>query len=313
METSLPTSTHERVINPFTDWGFKHVFGREENKELLMGFLNQLLKPDVPIRDIQYLNTEITPDDPELRRCLFDVLCIDEEGDYYLVEMQKALDRHIKSRLVYYVCRLVDHMGKHNQEWHYNQIKRVYAICLMDFTYEKDPTLCQHISLRSKQTGTVFSDILNIITLQIPCIRAKTLTECTESYEMLLYLLRAMSKNMKTKEELLAEIEATNLPDKELFRRVINTVTENLTAEQWAEYGRDLEKYTRTISEYRSAREAGWEQGREEGREEGRREGREEGREESQRIIAKTMKDNQAAVDFISKCTGLSVSEIESL
>ena len=115
METSLPTSTHERVINPFTDWGFKHVFGREENKELLMGFLNQLLKPDVPIRDIQYLNTEITPDDPELRRCLFDVLCIDEEGDYYLVEMQKALDRHIKSRLVYYVCRLVDHMGKHNQ------------------------------------------------------------------------------------------------------------------------------------------------------------------------------------------------------
>ena len=90
METSLPTSTHERVINPFTDWGFKHVFGREENKELLMGFLNQLLKPDVPIRDIQYLNTEITPDDPELRRCLFDVLCIDEEGDYYLVEMQKA-------------------------------------------------------------------------------------------------------------------------------------------------------------------------------------------------------------------------------
>lgn len=40
METSLPTSTHERVINPFTDWGFKHVFGREENKELLMGFLN---------------------------------------------------------------------------------------------------------------------------------------------------------------------------------------------------------------------------------------------------------------------------------
>ena len=109
---------------------------------------------------------------------------IDEEGDYYLVEMQKALDRHIKSRLVYYVCRLVDHMGKHNHEWHYNQIKRVYAICLMDFTYEKDPTLCQHIMLRSKQSGAVFSDILNIITLQIPCIHAKTLTECTESYEM---------------------------------------------------------------------------------------------------------------------------------
>ena len=110
-----------------------------------------------------------------------------------------------------------------------------------------------------------------------------------------------MSKNMKTKEELLAEIDATNLPDKELFRRVINTVTENLTAEQWVEYGRDLEKYTRTISEYRSAREAGWEQGRE------------EGREESRRKIAKTMKDNLSPVEFISKCTGLSAKEIEDL
>ena len=84
METAFQNRTQERVINPFTDWGFKHVFAREENKGLLMGFLNLLLEPDAPIRDITYLNTEITPDDPDLRRCLFDVLCIDEEGDYHL-------------------------------------------------------------------------------------------------------------------------------------------------------------------------------------------------------------------------------------
>ena len=100
METTVLPSTHERVINPFTDWGFKHVFGREENKELLMGFLKLLLKPDIPIRDIQYLNTELTPDDPELRRCLIDVLCIDAEVDDHVRVTQKALDGNIKSRLV---------------------------------------------------------------------------------------------------------------------------------------------------------------------------------------------------------------------
>gem|GEM_PF-5440455 len=36
----------------------------------------------------------------------------------------------------------------------------------MDLTYEKDPTLYQHIMLRSKQTGAVFSEILNIITFR---------------------------------------------------------------------------------------------------------------------------------------------------
>ena len=34
-------------INPFIDWGFKYVFGREENKDLLTGFLNLLLEPEV--------------------------------------------------------------------------------------------------------------------------------------------------------------------------------------------------------------------------------------------------------------------------
>lgn len=39
----------EKYINgpatrPFTDYGFKHPFGEEPNKDLLLGFLNELLK-----------------------------------------------------------------------------------------------------------------------------------------------------------------------------------------------------------------------------------------------------------------------------
>lgn len=30
-------------------------------------------------------------------------------------------------------------MSQHSQEWDYGQIKRVYAICLMNYTYERDP------------------------------------------------------------------------------------------------------------------------------------------------------------------------------
>ena len=32
-----------RFINPFTDYGFKFLFGREVEKELLIDFLNDLL------------------------------------------------------------------------------------------------------------------------------------------------------------------------------------------------------------------------------------------------------------------------------
>ena len=71
-------SVNERLrkdpINPFVDWGFKYVFGREENKDLLIGFLNLLLEPEVAISDIRYLNTELLGDSPELKRCVVDVL-----------------------------------------------------------------------------------------------------------------------------------------------------------------------------------------------------------------------------------------------
>ena len=77
-------------INPFTDWGFKYIFGREENKDLLKGFLNLLLESEVKIRDIHYLNTELLGYRPELKRCVVDVLATDEEGNRYLIEMQNG-------------------------------------------------------------------------------------------------------------------------------------------------------------------------------------------------------------------------------
>ena len=40
------TDFAEKYINPFTDYGFKKLFGEEPNKDLLLDFLNQLLKDE---------------------------------------------------------------------------------------------------------------------------------------------------------------------------------------------------------------------------------------------------------------------------
>ena len=49
----------ERYINPYTDFGFKKLFGTEMNKDLLISFLNALLNgSEKEIEDVQYLNSE---------------------------------------------------------------------------------------------------------------------------------------------------------------------------------------------------------------------------------------------------------------
>ncbi|NCP84305.1 MAG: hypothetical protein GW823_05295 [Bacteroidetes bacterium] len=48
-----------KFINPFTDFGFKKLFGEESSKEILISFLNELLVHESgTIVDIAYLNTE---------------------------------------------------------------------------------------------------------------------------------------------------------------------------------------------------------------------------------------------------------------
>ena len=302
-------------INPFTDWGFKFFFGREENKDLLMGFLNLLLEDEVNISELQFINTELLGDRPELKRCVVDVIATDQDGNRYLIEMQNATDHDIRQRLVYYACRLVDQMGQHNSRWNYGQIKRVFAICLMNFTYERNATLREDYQLRNAKGDRLFSDLLTIIPLQLPCIKAKNMAECRKSYEVLLFLLQSMSKHLKTREELLAELDALNLPEQMLatFRRVVNTVEEDLPESERRDYEVDLEKYIKTMGMIRSGREEGREEGLAEGLARGREEGRAEGRNERSLEIARAMKANGAEIDFIAKCTGLSREEIQAL
>ena len=38
-----------RYINPFTDAGFKRIFGQEANKDLLINFLNEIIQGESPI------------------------------------------------------------------------------------------------------------------------------------------------------------------------------------------------------------------------------------------------------------------------
>ncbi|MBR5056285.1 MAG: hypothetical protein IKX03_03715, partial [Bacteroidales bacterium] len=110
---------------------------------------------------------------------------------------------------------------------------------------------------------------------------------------------------MKTREELLAEIEGIDLPEatKKVFRRVINTVEEDLTDDQWRDYELDLDNYQRTMSVIRTGREEGLEEGRAEGLAKGLAKGRAEGQAEEKARIAKAMILDGVPTETIARYT----------
>ncbi len=76
-----------RFINPFTDVGFKLIFGREVTKDLLIDFLNDLLVGERHIRDITFLDKELPPEFRGARGVIYDIYCTMDNGDHIIVEM----------------------------------------------------------------------------------------------------------------------------------------------------------------------------------------------------------------------------------
>ena len=303
---------NRRVINPFVDWSFKYLFGTEQSKPNLMGFLNLLLMPDVPIVEIKYLNSEVMPVTQGLKGCAFDIICEDANGDKYLIEMQNAPVDNIKERILFYTCRIIDRMARRGSEWDYKDIKRVYSICLMNFTCEDRPKLRRDVKLYDVDDLVLFSDKLNIIFLQLPCLKAENINECCLYYEYLLYLLQEMKRDMKTIEELKAEVASTQLPSqtKELFYEVLETADiASLSERDRLRYESDLKNYMDTMGCIRYAEK----RGKEEGREEGIAEGEAKGIAKGIAKVARSMKQTGMPVELIAKYTGLSVQEIENL
>ncbi|MBE6224582.1 MAG: Rpn family recombination-promoting nuclease/putative transposase [Bacteroidales bacterium] len=305
-----------KVMKPLLDWAFKYLFATEESKPNLIGFLNILLNPEAPIVDVQFMNNESLPAAQNLKGCLFDIICKDANEDRFLIEVQTTQTVNIVDRIIYYTCRLMDRMGKSGSEWDYKDIKRVYSICLMNFTFEQDPKLRKDIQLYDIEEHKAFSDKLNIILLQLPCLKAESIDECNANYEFLLYLLREMQNGMKTTEQLKNEVAQTNLPQatKELFYKVLDTAdVASLSEMDRIRYESDLKNYMDTMSCIEFATVKGEEKGRAEGREEGIKEGRKEGKAEEKTSIAKSLKTKGIDLTTIAECTGLTIPEIEKL
>ena len=61
-----------KYINPYTDFGFKRLFGTEGNKDLLVDFLNCLMPAKHQITDLSFRNFEQLGEIPTDRKSIYE-------------------------------------------------------------------------------------------------------------------------------------------------------------------------------------------------------------------------------------------------
>jgi len=198
----------EKYINPFTDYGFKRLFGEEPNKDLLLDFLNVLLKDEQgEIKSLTYLKGEQLGANEMDRKAIFDLYCENEKGEKFIVELQKTKQNFFKDRTIYYSTFPIREQAK-RADWNY-ELKAVYTIAILDFVFEEDKNETgkyrYDIKLADIETKKVFYDKLTFIYLEMPKFN-KSIDELETRFDKWLYVLRNLNRLDKVPDKLREQI-----------------------------------------------------------------------------------------------------------
>ena len=285
----------DRYINPYTDFGFKKLFGTAMNKELLISFLNALLSGREIVHDVTYLNVEHLGSRELDRKAVFDVYCENEQGEKFLVEMQKGEQEFFKDRSLFYSTFAIREQTRRGN-WDY-ELKAVYTIGILNFTFDDTDNVNFHheVKLVDLQTQQVFYDKLTFIYLEMPKFN-KTEQELETMFDKWMFVLRNLS-NLLERPAALQE---------RIFKRLFEAAEiAKFDRHELYEYEESLKNFRDMYSVITTAEKKG--------RAEGLMEGIMQGANQKAVEIARNLKSAGLRDNEISRLTGLDEDAIARL
>ncbi|KTE92004.1 transposase [Desulfitobacterium hafniense] len=287
-------------LNRINDYLFKWVFGRPENKEILLSFLNSVMSPEGQdeLADIALAERELDPEHINDKLSRLDILGKGNDGSIINIEVQIANQYDIDKRTLFYWAKL--YQGQLQKGQRYKDLSRTITVNVLNFEFLPDSQRYHSMfSLYEAHTGYRLNRDLEIHFLELSKWKALSIKPKTRLDKWLMYLSNANPQEME-------EI-AMNEP----------AIRKALTAEEIF-LKQDNERYLyemreKALLDHISNIEGAKEEGMAEGIAKGRVEGRAEGRAEANKEIALKMLELGMSLSDIVKATGLSEDEIQKL
>ena len=278
-----------RYMNLMTDYAFKKIFGTEENKALLIAFLSEIVPHTEPIVDVQYLQTEQLGNIGGDRKAIFDLYCIDEKGERYIIEMQIGRQEHFMERSLFYATFPIQ-LQAVKGKWDY-KMKPFYHISILNFSLLDDDDFVSHVSLIKEENHKKVSNILNFIIVELPKFR-KDINELITKLDCWLYSFKNLYK---------MEIQPPEIGGKIFDRLFTAADTNTFTTMEQTAYRKSIAKdyEVQLMMDYKFK--------------DGMQQGMQQGIQQSVISVARTGLKEGLPVELVSKLTGLTIQQIESL
>ena len=297
-------------VNLRSDVGFKAVFADRNNKDILIGVLNQILPPEARIEDIkEYSDREQRRDVPYGKKTVLDLVCVDRDDRTFVVEMQASEEDFFFERCVYYASGLY-HLEL-SDGVRYKGLRPVYVVSFLNYRLRHDDEslwdtdhFISHWRFTEKRTGMVADQTISVIFVEMTLF-TKTLEECVTEFDRLFYIFRN-SDGFQRIPEWIEEAGG-------ISRRLAEACeVAAFDKEKRLKYEIDKMNEWDIQAQKEYAVRKGLEEGLQKGLREGREEGLEQGREETRLSIARKLFEAGTPVDVIVNCTGVDDGTIAS-
>jgi len=299
---SLYDGSKAVCMDLLTDFGFKHIFGKESHKDILVTFLNVLFQGRKVIKDLQYNNSEQLGPTDSYRTVHFDLICTGDNGEQFIIEMQRASQKFYVDRCLFYNARLlIDQAPRSGKDWSYD-LKGVFSISILEEQSKQLDTGAHFITpveLVNRNTHETFSDKTGYIFLELSKFD-KGIEDLATDLDRWCYVLKHLHQFKQLPRYL----------NQEVFQRIFKLAQVAQLPKE------DLHMYDRTLKakrDWNNMLSYAKEQAKESGKMEGIDIGVVKGKEERNVEIAIAMLNKGMDMNSISEITQLSIDEIQKL
>lgn len=159
-------SMNTTLFDPKVDYIFKNLFGSEKHPKILISFLNACIKPVNPIVEVHLKNTEMTKEYVENSFSRLDVLAKTDKGEVINIEMQRADEKNMIKRSLYYWSKAFS--GEYAGKGKYSELPRTICINVLDFELLSEKNYHNKYLLKNDKTENILTDTMEIHFIELP-------------------------------------------------------------------------------------------------------------------------------------------------
>jgi predicted transposase/invertase (TIGR01784 family) len=254
-----------QFINPKTDFAFKKIFGSEENKQVLISFLNAMLYEGNPtIQDLRILNPYVAPRIRGMKDTYLDVKAQLDNQSFVIIEMQVLNVEGFEKRILYNAAKSFSTQLGIGES--YTLLNPVIALTITDFViFPHIEKIISRFILKEKDflVDYLVHDI-ELVFVELPKF-TKSLEQLADLTDRWLFFLKN-APDLET-----VPTDMSNIPEfQQAFQAANHAI---LTPEELDE----IERREIFIHDQRNAIIKATKLGQEYGLQKGRQEGRQEG------------------------------------